>query len=75
MLDLISKYPIISIEIAVVDRRNTLEKLQFIANELDRPARIWSVFTAEFQAPDRSTAVSIADNPAAQIVRLLAELS
>ncbi|WP_373539566.1 AAA family ATPase [Chamaesiphon sp.] len=74
MLDLISKYPIISLEIAVVDRRNTLEKLQFIANELDRPARIWSVFTAEFQALDRSTAVSIADNPAAQIVRLLAEL-
>jgi hypothetical protein len=74
MIDLISKYPIFSIEIAVIDRQNTLEQLQFIANELDRPARIWSVFTAEFQELDRSTAVSIADNPAAGIVRLLAEL-
>jgi hypothetical protein len=46
--DLIDKYPLVAIEIAAVDRHNSIAKLQLVAQDLDRPAYFWSAMDEGF---------------------------
>jgi hypothetical protein len=46
--DLIDKYPLVAIEIAAIDRRNSIAKLKLVAEELHLKAYFWSAMDEGF---------------------------
>jgi hypothetical protein len=62
---LLIKYPLINLDITVIDRQNTLDKIQLVGEELKTPVYLRSLLQANFQlvinsnitliTPDRSS--------------------
>jgi adenylate kinase family enzyme len=46
---LIQQYPLVKVDITVIDRRQTLNQIQFIGDELGQPVYLWSILQSGFQ--------------------------
>jgi ATP-dependent 26S proteasome regulatory subunit len=73
--DLLIKYPLIDLNIAIIDRQNTLDKLQSIGDELELPVYLKSLLQKEFQLVlDRSSA-QISIDPITDLLEAIGSLS
>jgi ATP-dependent 26S proteasome regulatory subunit len=47
--NLVRNYPLIKVETTVIDRQSTLDKIQLVGDELNKPAYLWSLLQPDFQ--------------------------
>jgi hypothetical protein len=47
--NLIRNYPLIKVETTVIDRQHTLDKIQLVGEELNKPVYLWSLLQPDFQ--------------------------
>jgi hypothetical protein len=47
--NLVAQYPLIKVDITVIDRQHTLDKIQLVGDELNKPVYLWSLLQPDFQ--------------------------
>ena len=73
--DLITKYPIVDVNVAIIDRMNTLDKLQLVGVELNTSVYLRSILQAEFQLLNDPPSINLPDNPVSELVAAINSLN
>jgi ATPase family associated with various cellular activities (AAA) len=71
---LVRKYPLINIEISPIDRQITLDKIQLVGDELEKPVFLWSLLQSDFQPLSAVVLPSWQNEPTTAILKAIASL-
>jgi ATPase family associated with various cellular activities (AAA) len=71
---LIQQYPLVKVDITVIDRRHTLDQIQLLGNELDRSVYLWSLLQPGFQRLS-TTGSSVRHDPVADAIESISSLT
>ena len=47
--NLITSYPLIKVDITVIDRQHTLDKIQLVGDDLGKNVYLWSLLQPDFE--------------------------
>jgi ATP-dependent 26S proteasome regulatory subunit len=71
--NLVAQYPLIKIDITVIDRQHTLDKIQLVGDELNKPVYLWSLLQPNFQ-PLSTMGASFQPEPITAAIDLIGSL-
>lgn len=71
---LIQQYPIVNVDITVIDRQHTLNQIQLIGDELDRSVYLWSLLQPGFQTLS-TMGSSVSHDPVADAIESITSLT
>lgn len=72
--ELIAKYPIVDLQVTIIDRQNALAKLQLVGVELSTPVYLRSLLQADFELLGTPSSLILTDNPVGQIIAAIGSL-
>jgi hypothetical protein len=71
--NLVTQYPLIKIDITVIDRQHILDKIQLVGDELNKPVYLWSLLQPDFQ-PLSTMGASLDLHPAITVIKSIGSL-
>jgi adenylate kinase family enzyme len=73
--NLLTKYPLIKIDITVIDRQYTLDKLQLVGDELAKPVYLWSLLQPDLQPLSMVGLTQLQPEPITSLIQQIGSLT